>query len=109
MTAHAPPLNLLLLRFSRFYTNSPDFKDRFGRYSVPSPDPLLDVFPDRIPGITICFPAQADLQKVADFLLGKHQEGVRQVQTNNVIMAAQRRSQVKTKHRNSRSSVSTLV
>lgn len=71
-----PPLNLLLLRFSSFYTNSPDFKDRFGRLGIPVPESFLHIFPDRVPRVSISLPAEADLQQVTNILLRKHQEGV---------------------------------
>ena len=81
---------VLLLRFSGFHTNPPDFQHRFERLGIPGPERLLDVLPDRVPGFRISFPAQLDLKQVTDFILGKHQEGVGQVQTDSSIMAGQR-------------------
>lgn len=81
---------VLLLRFSGFHTNPPDFQHRFERLGIPGPERLLDVLPDRVPGFRISFPAQLDLKQVTDFILGKHQEGVGQVQTDSSIMARQR-------------------
>lgn len=80
------PLRLLFLRFSRFHTNTPDFQYRFGRLGVPRPERLFDVLPHGVPGFRISLPAQTDLQQVTDVLLSKHQECVRQVQADYVVM-----------------------
>lgn len=82
--------DLLLLRFPMFHTNTPDCQDRLGRLGVPAPELLLNVLPDGAPGVSFSFPAQTDLQQVANILLSEHQEGVGQVQTNKTIIAAQR-------------------
>lgn len=81
---------LLLLRFPSFYTNPSDLQYRFWRLSVPGPESLLNVLPDGVPRFRFSFPAQTDLQQVANILFSKHQEGVGQVQTYRVLMAGQR-------------------
>lgn len=86
----APPY-LLLLRFPSFHTNPPDFQYRFGRLGVPGPETLLEVLPDGVPGFRISFPAQTDLQQVTNILLSEHQEGVGQVQTDDLVVAAQKK------------------
>lgn len=53
------------------------------------PEFILDRAPHRAPRVRFSLPAQTDLEQLTDILLGKHQEGIRQVQTDDVIVAGQ--------------------
>lgn len=103
MLTQLPPLYLLLLSFPSFHTNTSDFQYRFGRFGVPGPERLLEVFPERVPGFRVSFPTQFNLQQVTDICLSEYQEGVGQVQTDYVAMAGGRKveirlRQIPTKH-----------
>lgn len=54
-------LRLLLLRFSGFDTNPPDFQHRLDCRRVPGPEGLLDVLPDGAPGVARTLPAKTNL------------------------------------------------
>lgn len=83
-------LCLLFLRLAGFHADPADFQNWFGRIRVPVPEGFPKVLPDRVPGVSLSFPGQTNFQQVANIGFSKHQEGVGQVQANDVVLAEER-------------------
>lgn len=77
-------VNSLLLRFSSFHTNPPNFQNSFGGFGIPGHQGLPDVTPQGGPRFRRPLPSQLDLEEVTNVFFSKHQECVCMVQTNGV-------------------------